>query len=126
MILVLDDIYTKKECNDLIKFTEKEGYSDVLTNKFNEEFIDKEFRNDKCYAATNKPLALDLLERIKKYIPESRLSVNYLLRFSKYEKGGYCIPHKDTILEQTGYRSKYTAILYLNNAKGYNCYIIVL
>jgi hypothetical protein len=118
MIKIIPNAYTPKECNDLIKYSEKIGYSDILVNKFNESFKDTEFRNDLGVAVSDSGISKQLLAKIKNEIQESGVKINPLLRFSKYEKGSGVVDHIDSILEQGNYKSKYTVILYLNDAKG--------
>lgn len=63
MIKIIPNAYTPKECNDLIKYSEKIGYSDILVNKFNESFKDTEFRND--LGVADSSISKQLLDRIK-------------------------------------------------------------
>jgi hypothetical protein len=115
MIKILPNVYTKKECTDIIDYSKKLGYSDVLTNKFGEEFKDKAFRDDQGVAIENKEFSKELLSRIKDQICEKNLKINPFIRFSKYNpKSNGTRTHVDSVLKQDGYKSKYTVILYLN------------
>jgi hypothetical protein len=119
MITIIPNVYTKKECTDIIDYSKKLGYSDVLTNKFGEEFQDKLFRDDQGVAIENKEFSKELLSRIKDQICEKDIRINPLIRFSKYNpKSNGTKTHVDSVFKQDGYNSKYTVILYLNTISG--------
>ena len=118
MIKVIPNVFTPKECNELIKYSEKIGYSDILVNKFNESFKDSNFRNDFGVTVNDKDISKKLLAKVKNEVSESGIKINPLLRFSKYEKDSRVIDHIDSILTKDKFKSKYTVILYLNDAKG--------
>jgi len=118
MITILKDVYTKKECDDLIAYSEDIGYSNDLVNKFNEYFYEPEFRNDQGVGIENVKIANTLLNRITEHIKESNTRINPLVRFSKYLNGGKVSSHQDYEITIDGYTSKYTVLLYLNDAKG--------
>jgi hypothetical protein len=78
MISFWNGVYTQKECDDLITYSEDIGYSNILVNKFNESFYEPKFRNDLGVGITNYNIANTLLNRVSEYIVESNLKINTL------------------------------------------------
>jgi hypothetical protein len=114
MIIVIDNLYSDIECQELINDSEKLGYSERLTNKYGEQFTDKDFRSDYGVGNVNHLIANTLLERIRRFIPDVNVQINPLIRFSRYIENGYCVSHKDDEFVQSGYKSKYTVVVFLN------------
>jgi hypothetical protein len=120
LAIVIDDVFTDEECKAIIEDAEDKGFQDVHMNKYGAVFKNEKIRTDLALSEDNRLLSHTIFMRIssvvKTHDPEVlKLSTN--LRYSKYETGGFCVPHVDAPYIKDGVMSKYTMILYLNTAK---------
>lgn len=111
--IVLDNVFTKEECRDLIKLAEKHDFT-ATPEKI-------ETRNSSRWMTDDPMLTDKFFQRIKKYLPPKwngrPLScLNERLRFLKYTKGQYFKPHYDGQFERHDYSecSFVTVQIYLN------------
>ncbi len=101
----LDNVLSKKECDNLIQLTEEKGYKDLLTYR-------KGYRDNQRIVIEDEISAEILFKRVKKFLPyrisvhpnmEWTLhSINPNLRFGKYNKNDAFKAHKDS-----GYNPSY-------------------
>ena len=119
--VVLDNVFTEQECQDLINLTEKSGsgYIDALVG--GNQTRDTSQRNNTRCIIDDPNLASSIFERIKKYIPNkwlgnNRVGLNERLRFLKYTPNQYFKPHNDGIyIKEDKTQCSYITIhLYLN------------
>lgn len=101
--IILDNVFTKEECNNLIELSEKtpENYELAKINVgYNQQRINTSYRNSQRWLNFNKTLADSFFEKIKDYIPkkfENRnvSCLNERLSFLKYFPGEYFKSHMD-------------------------------
>jgi hypothetical protein len=117
--VVLDNVFTEEECQQLIDLTEQRGYSPALVGQQQVRVVQQR-NNSRCMIDDQK-LADQIYERIKDYIPTTwlgskRLRLNERLRFLKYYPNEYFKPHNDGIyVSEDGTQCSYVTIhLYLN------------
>jgi predicted 2-oxoglutarate/Fe(II)-dependent dioxygenase YbiX len=115
----LDNVFTKEECNELIRRTEEIGYIPALVGK-NQIRVETQRNNTRCIVDDNT-LAQEIYSRIKDHVPMIWLNcpvleLNPRLRFLKYEPGQYFLPHSDGVyVNEEGTKASYITIhLYLN------------
>lgn len=117
IIYQFDNVFTNKECNDIINYCELLGFTDLQTNKHGEQFYDPDFRNDKCCILGDVKMLEILTKKIKVLFPGD-YKLNSIIRASKYEENSYCKPHEDDIINNGSSLNKYTILLYLNDSVG--------
>ena len=122
--IILDNVFTKKECDNLIKLSEEipENYEIAKVSYDDEQIIDTSYRNNKRWLYFNKKLAETFFEKIKSYIPNefegNQVScLNERLSFLKYSVGEYFKPHEDGfyIRPDNSEISYITVQIYLND-----------
>jgi Rps23 Pro-64 3,4-dihydroxylase Tpa1-like proline 4-hydroxylase len=122
--IILDNVFTKEECDSLIKLSEKipENYEIAKVNYDDEQIIDINYRNNKRWLHFDKKLAETFFEKIKSYIPiefeGNQVScLNERLSFLKYLPGEYFKPHQDGyyIRPDNSEMSYITVQIYLND-----------
>ncbi|KAL4230857.1 hypothetical protein ACF0H5_011231 [Mactra antiquata] len=121
LAFVLYNVFTKEECADYIKKTEKMGYSDALVNiGLGKQVMMKDVRNNSRCIWDSFEEADRIWQRIKEFIPETWMcrkvmGLNERLRFLKYDPGEYFAPHMDGVYRRdNNERSAITIQLYLN------------
>ena len=69
--IILDNVFTKEECDSLIKLSEEipENYEIAKVGKGDEQIIDKSNRNNQRWLNFDKKIAETFFEKIKSYIP---------------------------------------------------------
>ena len=127
--IVIENVYTKLECQELIKNAEIMGYPATLKIKDNLRINQRIMVND-------SKLSKDMFLRIKKFIPKiwknrKIVGLNERLRILRYNKGNLFKSHFDgEYRRDNGQRSYITFLLYLNecgkdfnggNTVFYNC-----
>mmetsp|Transcript_29103 Transcript_29103/g.40237 ORF Transcript_29103/g.40237 Transcript_29103/m.40237 type:complete len:227 (+) Transcript_29103:117-797(+) len=129
LALVVDNVFSKEECEMIIKTTEERGFSKALVNVGGgrQVLMDDYRSSDRCMS-DDKEFAEHLFERLKDFIPAvfSRKEVaglNERMRFLRYGPGGFFAQHHDGCYVRPGgeERSYVTIQLYLNdrtNLKG--------
>lgn len=117
--IVLDNVFTKEECDDLIKRTETIGYIPALVG-FPQIRVPENRNNYRC-VVDDEILAAEIFKRIKNYVPAEWLmcpvaELNPRLRFLRYEPLQKFETHNDGIYvnEEKTKCSYITVHLYLN------------
>jgi Rps23 Pro-64 3,4-dihydroxylase Tpa1-like proline 4-hydroxylase len=122
--IILDNVFTKQECDNLIKLSEEipENYQIAKVSYDEEQIIDTSYRNNKRWLNFDKKLAETFFEKIKSYIPiefegNSVSCLNERLSFLKYLPGEYFKPHEDGyyIRHDNSEISYITVQIYLND-----------
>jgi len=120
--VLIRDVLTKKECQDLIALSEKQGYEEALVNiGLGRQQKMPEFRNCQRMMIDNWDMVNCLWARCHKFIPQyfddrRKISFNERLRFLRYHEGEFFAPHYDGVYQrQNGERSSLTFLLYLND-----------
>jgi hypothetical protein len=122
-VQIIENVFTKEECEDLIKISEEKGFETAgfYVDKYGKEhfFLNKR-KSNRCII-NDTSLADKILYRIKNLIPREynnrKLhSVNYKLKFLKYNIGDYFTRHHDgNYISENGSKSQITILIYLNN-----------
>ena len=101
LCFILDNVFTKEECDEWIRISEEKGYEKALLNVGMGREIEAEDtrKSDRCIIDSFE-LANKIYERVTKYLPEEwkgfeKVSLNERLRFLRYYPGGYFVPHMD-------------------------------
>jgi Rps23 Pro-64 3,4-dihydroxylase Tpa1-like proline 4-hydroxylase len=124
--IILDNVFTKEECDNLIKLSEEipENYEIAKVTYDDEQIIDTNYRNNKRWLNFDKKLANTFFEKIKSYIPiefeGNKVScLNERLSFLKYSPGEYFRAHQDGyyIRLDDSEISYITVQIYLNDLK---------
>lgn len=118
--VTLDNVFTKEECQSLIKRTKEVGYTPALVGK--DQVRVPENRNNYRCMIDDKDLAGEIFNRIKDHIPDEWMGnpvsrLNERLRFLRYHPGEYFKPHNDGIYVSSDKSecSYVTIHLYLND-----------
>ena len=70
LCFVLEDVFTKEECDDWIALTEQRGYKTALVNYgYGKEVRDLEVRNNLRCIVDDPVMADKLWQRIKSFVP---------------------------------------------------------
>jgi len=122
LIIYSNNLFTTKECEELIIQSNNIGFTDTQTNKFGEEYIKKDMRNNTACVISNDLTTTFIYDRIKKFIPFVD-NIYGELRVTKYEKGQFCGEHTDNKFMNYKHNdkiinSKYTFMLYLSDCEG--------
>lgn len=124
--IILDNVFTKEECDSLIKLSEEtpENYEIAKISYDDEQIIDTSYRNNQRWLHFDKKLAETFFEKIKSYIPiefEGNIvsCLNERLSFLKYSTGEYFRSHEDGyyIRPDNSEMSYITVQIYLNDLK---------
>ena len=124
--IILDNVFTKEECDNLIKLSEEipENYEIAKISYDDEQIIDTSYRNNKRWLNFDKKLAETFFEKIKSYIPiefegNPVSCLNERLSFLKYSPGEYFKVHQDGyyIRPDNSEISYITVQIYLNDLK---------
>lgn len=120
--IILDNVFSDKECQELIDLSERYGYELAMINvgSGRQKVITDARNNGRC--VLDSPfLAHRIWHRIRDYIPAQHgaytaVGLNERLRFLKYNPGEYFAPHFDgTFVRHSGQEmSILTLQLYLN------------
>mmetsp|Transcript_28600 Transcript_28600/g.25258 ORF Transcript_28600/g.25258 Transcript_28600/m.25258 type:complete len:294 (+) Transcript_28600:233-1114(+) len=127
-VVLIRDVLNKEECEELIKFSEEQGYEDALVNiGYGRQQKMPNFRNCQRMMIDNFDMADCLWTRLTPFIPTyfndfKKIAFNERLRFLRYNKKEFFGPHFDgTYQRPNGEFSQITLLLYLNaNFKGAN------
>jgi len=98
--VVLDNVFTEAECNEMIRMTEEIGYEEALVGGAQVR-VETQRNNWRCIL-DDKTLAEKIYQKLKDYIPPEWLGskavgLNERLRFLKYKPGEYFKPHNDGV-----------------------------
>lgn len=120
--VLIRNALTKKECQQLIKLSEKQKYGPayVRTRDMKGQQLNLEGRNNSRVMIDSFEMAHFLFKRVEKYIPKywkkrKVISFNERLRFLRYYGGEYFKLHMDgPYKRENGERSWCTVLIYLN------------
>jgi hypothetical protein len=124
--IILDNVFTKDECDSFIQLSEErpENYEIAKISYDDEQVIDTSYRNNQRWLHFDKNLAGTFFERIKPYIPiefegNPVSCLNERLSFLKYSPGEYFRAHEDGyyIRPDDSEISYITVQIYLNDVK---------
>lgn len=124
--IILDNVFTKEECDSLIKLSEEtpENYEIAKISYDDEQIIDTTCRNNQRWLDFDEKLAQTFFEKIKSYIPiefegNPVSCLNERLSFLKYSAGEYFRAHEDGyyIRPDNSEMSFITVQIYLNDVK---------
>jgi len=124
--IILDNVFTKEECDRFIQLSEEtpENYEIAKINSDDEQIIDTTYRNNQRWLHFDKKLAETFFEKIKSYIPSEFEGnpvscVNERLSFLKYSAGEYFRAHEDGyyLRPDNSEMSYITLQIYLNDVK---------
>lgn len=124
--IILDNVFTKEECDGLIKLSEErpDNYEVAKISYNDEQVIDENYRNNQRWLNFNEKLAGVFFDKLKPYIPiefeGNHVScVNERLSFLKYSAGEYFRAHEDGcyIRPDNSELSYITVQIYLNDVK---------
>ena len=122
LCFILDNVFTKEECDEWIRISEEKGYEMALVNIGGGKQIAAEGtrKSDRCIIDSVE-LADKIYQRITQYLPNEwkgyeKVCLNERLRFLKYHPGGYFVPHLDGQYQRPdgSERSFITVQFYLN------------
>jgi leukotriene-A4 hydrolase len=134
MAFVLENVFSKTECEYLVRTAEEVGFSFWDTTR---TVPRKDFRDADTIECTHLPLADLMWKRMKPFVQSQieleqehkywqsdlqgnwiACSINENLLFGRYRDGGHFAPHTDgcTIID-FNHRSMFSVILYLNTCK---------
>jgi predicted 2-oxoglutarate/Fe(II)-dependent dioxygenase YbiX len=119
-IFTLDNVLSKRECKDLIIFSEQKGYEDAAVNLGGKQVINKSIRNNSRLIYDDFKLSQMLWKRISEFIPKEidsfqAYGLNERLRFYKYDAGQRFNKHRDgSFVRGIGDMSILTFMIYLN------------
>lgn len=116
---VLDDDI----CKSMIGMGEFIGFTGIQTNKFKDEYEDKNVRTNTACVIDSVSIALKLYGKVKKHVLADSDNLYSVLRFTKYLKGDKMIKHSDAKFENQKigdnyYDSNYTMLVFLSEFKG--------
>ncbi|XP_078582749.1 uncharacterized protein LOC144865702 [Branchiostoma floridae x Branchiostoma japonicum] len=121
LAFIVDNVFSKEECEELIRQTEEQGYEVAMLNVGGgRQILATDYRNSERCIMDSAERAEQIWERIKQYVPRrwarrKVLGLNERLRFLKYGPGNYFHPHMDgSYRRENGERSYLTLMLYLN------------
>lgn len=122
VLLSIKNVLTERECNKIIKMTEKNGYkkASLYTDDKGKEHFYEEFRkSDRCIIDDER-FVKKLEKRIYDYIPKiydnkKYHSINPRCRFQKYKNNGYFARHSDSYYKSGSLISCITILIYLND-----------
>lgn len=119
LAFTLDNVFTKEECNDIIKWSEGFGYVQAALGHGN-QVVSNVRKSDRCII-DSKEFANIIFERIERFLPTeftgtSLIEINERLRFLRYDEGGFFAKHADGWYERPDRtaKSKITIQFYLN------------
>jgi hypothetical protein len=124
--IILDNVFTKEECDSLITLSEEipGNYEIAKINYEDEQIIDTSYRNNKRWLNFDKKMAETFFEKIKSYVPveiegNPVSCLNERLSFLKYTAGEYFRAHEDGyyIRPDNSEMSYITVQIYLNELK---------
>lgn len=123
--IIIDNVFSKKECDDLIALSEKtpENYEMAKINiGYNQQRVNSSYRNSQRWLYFDKELANSFFEKLKPFIPDKfkarKVScLNERLSFLKYFPGEYFKSHIDGFYTRpdNSETSYITVQIYLND-----------
>ena len=121
LAFVVNDVFTKEECDEWIAETEAKGYEEALVNAGDQALFAPKYRNSKRCIVDSHDKADKLWCKIKDFIPKEFrdlpvVGLNERLRFLRYDGGEFFKPHYDGTYtrKDMSEKSQITVQLYLN------------
>lgn len=117
---IIHGLFSKEECNELIKRTELAGYTPALVNVgHGREVLISDYRNSLRHISDDFELSSEIFKRVRNHLPEifkgrRLIGLNERLRFLKYRSGDFFIAHKDGNYRRKNEMTLITIQLYLN------------
>jgi prolyl 4-hydroxylase len=129
-----DNFLTSEECDNLIAFSEKEGYAEALIRARGVgEVMNKDVRDNDRVIWDNQEMADYLYEKVKDLIPKEidgwkPIGLNERFRFYRYKDGQRFKPHVDGSFKRSESELSFiTLLIYLNDDfEGGTTYLITL
>ena len=119
--VVIRNVLSESECQELIARTEAAGYVDAMVNiGGGREMLMTDYRHSKRCIIDDVSYAAELKSRIEDFLPKTKagrslVSLNERLRFLRYTSGDFFAPHCDgSYIRENGEKSLITLMLYLN------------
>jgi predicted 2-oxoglutarate/Fe(II)-dependent dioxygenase YbiX len=120
-----DNFYTKKECEDLITYSEEQGYKEALIRARGQgEVMNKDVRDNDRVIWDSEEMAATLYERVKDLLPQNidgwvPMGLNERFRFYRYKDGQRFKPHIDGAFKRNENEISFiTLLFYLNEEFG--------
>lgn len=119
-IAVVNHFLSAAECQQFIRESETEGYSEALITTPRGQVMRKDIRNNTRLLRNDPELAAALFEKAKPFLPQQvgnyhLLGFNELFRFYRYHPGEQFKKHRDgSYLRNAREVSYYTFMIYLN------------
>eukprot|EP00296_Roombia_truncata_P008157 JP446633.1.p1 GENE.JP446633.1~~JP446633.1.p1 ORF type:complete len:221 (-),score=47.43 JP446633.1:299-919(-) len=121
LAFTIDNVFSKEECEEMMKLTEEIGYEPALVNiGGGRQMLMNDVRNNMRCIVDSQERAEEIWKRIKPFVPSTfrgrkALGLNERLRFLRYDPGEMFASHFDGCYQrENGERSYVTVQLYLN------------
>ncbi|XP_078333302.1 uncharacterized protein LOC111118708 [Crassostrea virginica] len=121
LVFVLHNVFTKKECLQMIKDSELRGFSPAMINTADgKEIKETDTRNNYQNFLDSEEEMEKIHKRLRPYIPElwrnhKIVGLNERLRVQRYDSGEYFKPHFDAgFLRENGEKSFLSVQIFLN------------
>jgi hypothetical protein len=120
-IFTISDVLSSTECQQLIDFTEAEGFDAATINAWDGPRLDREVRNNDRVIVDDLTLAEQVWNRVKAFVPGMLLGrqargLNERFRFYRYAAGQKFSWHADGPFQrENGELSLLTFMIYLND-----------
>jgi predicted 2-oxoglutarate/Fe(II)-dependent dioxygenase YbiX len=122
LAMVIDGVYSPEECQQLLTELESKPFERALINVGNgEQALNEEVRRHDRWMVDDEKSANSLWQRIKGAVIREwkygghPVGLNERLRFLRYGKGHYFMPHYDGMFRKDGACSLLTVMVYLND-----------
>lgn len=120
-IYVIQDFWTKEQCDQYIKMSESRGYRAAAINTGMGQRVVNSVRNNKRVMYTDTALASSLWLDLAPLVPgtlgnSSAIGLNEMFRFYRYKPGEEFKRHRDqSYIRNNEEASYYTFMIYLNH-----------
>ena len=119
-IILISNLFTPTECQELIQLSEKIGFQDALINTDGGKVLNTQYRNNSRVEFRNAPLSSLLWDRLKDNVPKvldgkNACGVSDKFKCYRYSRGQRFNWHQDGSVARSMYeKSLYTCMVYLN------------
>lgn len=120
-LFTLDDFLSSRECEDLIIWSEQQGYEEAKVQIHGKQVMMKNIRNNSRITFFDQALADKIWLKVQPFFEETygdqrAVGLNEMFRFYKYEVGERFNKHRDGSYVRNGEEaSYYTLMIYLND-----------
>lgn len=120
-LFTLDDFLSSRECEDLILWSEQQGYEEAKVQLDGQQVMMKNIRNNSRIVFADQVLAEKIWNKIVPFVVtkfgnSEAIGLNELFRFYRYEPGQRFKKHKDgSYVRNEMEASQFTLMLYLND-----------